>query len=193
LFKPEITKEVIMSVKVKTQYLRSFNMPLTCVACGDPPAPEAKWKVSGTKTEQKWSSTEYKTLSLEFPLCQECQTASRNSWPGRIVSWLGIPIAGVIALFGIAMLASGNATPLICLSSFFGLGIAVVGARELGNLISQRGMSPEQRERRKLVKNCARIKRFGKTWREHPHVLFEFENTEFAKDFATMNAGTVEI
>jgi hypothetical protein len=47
-------------------------------------------------------------------------------------------------------------------------------------------MSPEQVERRKLVKRCVQIKRFD----EKKGIVFEFKNPGFATQFANLNQGT---
>jgi len=72
----EAPKEARLAARVKTHYFSSFNMPRSCVVCGNPPGQGMSWKVSGSKSN--WSGKQTTTLSLEFPLCEECHAVRRG-------------------------------------------------------------------------------------------------------------------
>jgi len=56
-----------MTVKVKTQYSKSFTIPGKCVVCGGAPGSKTK-RVSGSASSGR---KQYTTLPLDFPLCEE--------------------------------------------------------------------------------------------------------------------------
>jgi hypothetical protein len=173
-----------MSVQVTTQFFSHFQVPTACVACGDPPAPGAKWKVSHTRSRQKFSSTEYKTMRLEFPMCEQCQAASRTKFLGGLVYALGFLVVGVLVIIGVR--AMENASAATCMPVLLGLPLSLILASLARERINRWGMSPEQVERRKLVKRCVQIKRFD----EKKGIVFEFKNPGFATQFANLNLGT---
>jgi len=175
-----------VSVQVTTQYYGKFQIPAACVACGNPPAPGAKWKVSHTRSRQKFSSTEYKTMRLEFPLCLECQSASKNRSMGTLVYLLGILVAGVLVVAGIGALVGDRTSAAACMGPLLGVALSLIVASQVRERVNRWGFSTEQVERRKLVKRCAQIKRFD----EKKGIVFEFENPGYATQFANLNLGT---
>lgn len=171
-----------MTVKVKTQYMSSFQFPQHCVACGGKPCPGTK-EVSSSKS----SGHSTTTLKLKFPLCEECQLVSKNSWLATLILVLG-------TLLGIGLIILGLMTYGL-VGMYIGLGLltlVILVLAWLSNLINQRGMTPEQRERRKIARRSVKISGFKapgvftKGW-----VTFKFDNATFANEFCAMNMGEI--
>ena len=78
-----------MATVVKTLFSRSFNMPPSCVACGSTPSPWTNRKVSRTESN-RWVKT---TVTLFFPLCQECYDVSSDSRLAKLLSGVAILIS----------------------------------------------------------------------------------------------------
>lgn len=181
-----------MSIKVKTLYYNSFNMPQTCVVCGHGSEPGMSWKVSNSKSN--WSGKRTTTLSLEFPLCPECYTVSREKGGAKFLKVVGILVAIMLCLTTAGLVASDTIE-----NPFLGWGIgiavtfaAVFGINRLADSINQKGLTPEQRELRKRVKRSIRIKSFNAPKlfdKSGGSILFEFENQAFASAFSTLNLG----
>ncbi|MEX1247261.1 MAG: hypothetical protein WEA61_02165 [Anaerolineales bacterium] len=57
-------------MRVQIPYFSSYNMPSSCVACGNPMAPHTH--SVGTSN---WSGKQ--SVSLKFPICEECNQASK--------------------------------------------------------------------------------------------------------------------
>lgn len=176
-----------MAIKVKTQYLSSFNMPPYCVACGNSPGAGTK-KVSASKSTGNTRTT----LTLELPLCQECYQVSKTSWFAKLILCMGVLMSlglGIVVAYYASLMTSFYVGMLL---GGVVLLVAIFLAAWLSNLISQMGMIPEQRERRRLVGRSVRISGFkapgvfGKGW-----VSFKFENPTFASEFCRMNLGEI--
>jgi hypothetical protein len=89
---------------------------------------------------------------------------------GQATSWyIGVPVAGAVGLAGFLL------------------------AAWLSDLLSQTGMMPEQRRRRRLARHSVRIYgfntpgKFNRGW-----VAFSFENPTFATEFCRVNAGQMD-
>ncbi len=181
-----------MVSKVKTPYFSSFNIPKSCVACGGTPGVDTTWKVSGSKSS--WSGKQTTTMSLEFPLCDQCYAVSRNASLARVVSVVGIVIGFGFCLVMAGLVGSGafdNAAVGVGIGVTLFLGLAVL-VRWMTNWINQRDLTPEQRERRRLVQRSAKITGFkapGLIFDKQGWVLFSFENASFAAQFSGMNSG----
>jgi hypothetical protein len=182
-------KEVAMAMKVKTPFIGNFNIPHSCVMCGKPPSLGMNWKVIGSKSN--WNGKRTTTLTLDFPLCQECYAVSRDKKLANLLPWLLLPLS----IFGICSLGSqlneafGNLGGLLLAVILF---IAMLLlSRGLRNAINQQGFTPEQRERRKRVEQCAKISSFKAPSRSEKYgsIVFKFENPGFALLFSTMNYG----
>ena len=180
-----------MAIKVKTLYYSNFNIPHSCVVCGNPPGQKMNWKISGSKSN--WSGKQTTTLSLEFPLCQECYTASRSKGLAKFLTVMGV-LVGIIICMITAGLVGSSAVENSFLGVFIGVALIIALAflvRWLSDTINQKDFTPEQRERRKRIKRCAKISSFKSPslFDKEGSIVFEFENPAFARDFSTMNLG----
>lgn len=178
-----------MPMKVKTPYYGNFNIPHSCVMCGKLPGQGMNWKLSGSKSN--WNGKQTTSLSLEFPLCQECYTVSRDKRLANLLPWLIFPlsIVGICSLVSQLGEAFGNLEGMILSVILFITMVLLV--RWLQNTINQQGFTLEQRERRKRVEQCAKISSFQTPSRSDKNgsIVFRFENPGFALLFSTMNAG----
>jgi quinol-cytochrome oxidoreductase complex cytochrome b subunit len=175
-----------MAIKVKTPYVSNFLIPHSCVVCSDTPGLEMKWKIQGAKSN--WSGKQTTTLSLEFPICKECYTVSRNNGLAKFVTVMGVLIPIIICLL-IPWLFPHENQDLGAIIGVSAMIAVVVLAIWLTNWINKKGFTPEQRERRKRVNRCAKISSFTapNRFNKMGSILFEFENPTYAQAFATMN------
>ena len=179
-----------MTSKVKTFYFTNFNMPTTCVACGEAAQPGLQWKVTGSKSD--WSGKHTTSLVLEFPICEACDLVSRSRRGAKAVTWIGALISLGLCLFGGIMAGS------ISGNTFLGLGIgfliAILAALSftwMAEKINQKGLTVEQRARRKRLLRCARIITFKAPgmFDKTGSVVFQFELLPFALAFSNLNQG----
>jgi len=165
-----------MSIKVKTQYLSSFNMPPYCVACGNSPGK----KVSASKSD--WTGKRTTTLNINFPLCQQCaEIEKRRPW------FVTVAAAGAVLIpIGLCLVVSFTGEHSSFLNGVIVWFATALPLSLLSLLLRAISMSPEQRK----VHRSVRIERFytggvfGKGW-----VSFRFENPTFANEFCRMNLG----
>jgi hypothetical protein len=180
--------------KVKTPYLVNFTIPYSCVVCGNPPAPGLEWKVEGNKSS--WNGKSRTTLSLKFPICQECYKVSRDKKLASFLTILGVLLAIGQCLLLPSVLNSGlfKDPALGFAASWMVFIILLFLVRWLGDAVNQKGFTPEQRELRKRVKRCARILSFNSPSRSEMNgaILFRFENPAFASKFSISNSGLLE-
>jgi hypothetical protein len=155
-----------------------------------PPQPGLQYKVSGSKSD--WTGKHTTSLTLNFPICAECEQVSREKGGVKAVTWIGALFALGLCLLATIMGGSINN------NTFLGLGIGVVVfiacallIRSLAEAINQKGFTPEQRERRKLVLGSARVLSFKApgVFDKTGSIVFQFENMAFAAEFSALNGG----
>jgi hypothetical protein len=157
--------------------------------CGNTPSQGMNWIINRT---QATSNNQRTMLVLEFPLCQECYTVSRDKGFARFLAVMRLPIAIMLLFFGFSIIENYlSGWPLFVASSWALIIIGVVVVSTLPNTINQKGFSSEQRERRKRVKRCVNISYFKAPglFNKKGSIVFRFENPLFAREFATMNSG----
>jgi hypothetical protein len=184
----------IQYYRVNTPYRGSFSIPHSCVMCGDPPGPGLDWKLSGSKSD--WTGKRSTTLTLKVPLCQECFTVNKDKKIAGFLVGLGALVAiGLCFILPTALnslsssIFKGSALNIVISLAIFIIFCLLV--RWLGDEINQKGFTPDQRERRKRVKRCAKIMAFTAPSRSNINgwILFRFENPTFASMFAAGNGG----
>jgi hypothetical protein len=180
-----------MTAKVKTPYLSNFRFPPACVVCGNPPGPGMTWKISGSKSN--WSGKQTTTLSLGMPLCQECHSVSQNKKLAKFLTIMGTLVTIMLCLIMAVLVGSGTIENTF-LGVVIGL-VVIIGfillVNWLANSVNQKDFTPEQRERRKRVRRCAKITSFKSPglFDKTGAIVFEFENPEFARLFSVLNLG----
>ena len=135
-------KEARVAARVKTHYFSNFNPPRSCVVCGNPPGQGMTWKVSGSKSN--WSGKQTTTLSLEFPLCEECHAVSQNRPLAKLLSVLGVLMGIAICLVMAGVVGSGafeNSILGVAIGVALLVGLAIV-VRSLSNTVNQRDLTP---------------------------------------------------
>lgn len=196
-----------MNTRVKTLFLKSFNMPQACVSCGATPAP-------GLKRTVRWGELEKDkmTLSVDFPLCQNCGSDIniKSKRSGRIAFWVTAllsPLLCWISSMAVNLILSGTEFAGVAAGLVF-LILVVQLASWLSDKIDTAGLSPEQKQQWKLHKKesiqqrkkldrCARIVKvtlpglFDNS--NKGSVEFEFDNLLFAREFAGLNLGQLNI
>jgi hypothetical protein len=103
---------------------------------------------------------------------------------------------GVIFIILLCLIMAGVVGSGVIKNTFLGIFIGLVVIIAFGfltswltNTVNQRGFTPEQRDRRKAVKKCAKITSFNapRLFDKTGQIIFQFENEHFATEFATMN------
>ena len=180
-----------MAVKVKTPYWGNFNLPRMCAVCGSPPGIDTKWKISGAKSN--WSGKQTTTLKLDVPLCQACYVASQNTRLAKVVTFGGIVMGVMMCLVTAGLMGSDTfGDPFVAIGlGVLGIALFVGGSVWLSNFINTRDFTPEQRKRRGLVKNCAKITSFKAPglFDKQGWIQFQFQNPAFANEFSRLNGG----
>ena len=167
-------------MRVQVEYLNSYNMPSVCVGCGNPVAPKT-YDVGNSS----WSGKQ--SVSLKFPVCEECYKASRVN-PG----WLGC-LGGLLA----AIIGAGIGLSLESLIDFPGflmLGGAFLGF--IGGILLSRYLIVSRkpldvRERIARLSKSVRmvgfnLPTFGKGW-----IKLEFADTAYGNQFMLLNGGKI--
>ncbi len=180
-----------MAQKVRTPYISSFQMPDTCVACGAPAEPGIFYRFD--KTQSNWSGRRYMTLNLNFPICAECHAVSRNRGGATAVGVIGTILAlaacvlsGMLAntIFDKNIFATiASAVVIFCLVFYlFG---------SLARLINEKGLSKEEKLRRRNLLNAGSVKQFKAPglFDKIGFIDFQFESVPFATAFALLNNG----
>ena len=176
-----------MSVKVRTQFMSSFNIPHQCVACGGPPGSKTK-KVSGSASSGR---KKYITLTLDFPLCEECAAVRGSRWYAVLFAVAGVLVSLFLGVVAGNLASQRLTTGLTVLAAIVVIAVSIYLTTWLANRIAQSGMTAEQRKRRKALRRSVRMSVstpgiFGKG-----AIRFAFENPAFATEFAALNGGTV--
>ena len=180
-------QEVTITVKVKTGYGGSFIIPRQCVACGGAPGSKTK-KVGGSASSGR---KRYTTLTLQFPLCDECSAVKGYPWYAVLFAVAGVPVSLVLGVAAGALAGRWLTTGLAALVAISVASVAIYLTMRLSNMIAQTGMAPGQRERRRVVRRAVRMSIstpgvFGKG-----SILFRFENPAFANEFSILNGGMI--
>lgn len=177
-----------MTIRVQSEYLTRYGMPNLCVACCSADT-SGKLNVG----QSNWNGKQ--TLSLEFPLCTECNdllkiTTKRARWLG-VIAFFGA-ILGCMLTSNLIVDASGHsngwAAIIVAVTLFF---IIVMGLR---GPFTTRGMTQEQRKRVNLINNAVRILDFKipEIFGNQGHVTFQFKDAGFAAEFASLNNGKLK-
>lgn len=194
-----------MTTKVKTWYLSTFNMPRRCVSCGADTFSDMKWNVRWGQLEK-----DKMTLSIDFPLCDECGLGIKKKLKGgsKAVRWIFFLLSPFLCL-----LTSGGVNSLLDDKTYFGVIAGVVVfvllillGSWLSNVIETSGMTPDQKQQWKLqnkkwtvlhkqLVRSAKIVKVGLPGlfdtKNKGYIDFEFENFLFAKEFADLNLGII--
>jgi len=104
--------------------------------------PAGPGKVSGSKSN--WSGKQTTTLSLEFPLCEECHAVSQNRPLAKLLSVLGVLMGIAICLVMAGVVGSGafeNSILGVAIGVALLVGLAIV-VRSLSNTVNQRDLTP---------------------------------------------------
>ena len=179
-----------MAIKVKTQYLGHFNMPRHCVACGGAPGLKTK---TASASKSDWSGKRTTSLRLEFPLCQECAEVGKDTRFAIAIRLLGVLVSVPLCLLFTFMGSSIGQGAAVLGGVVLSLAVFLV-AVWVSSLVNTRGMTPEQRERRRLVNRSVKIAGFrapglfSKGW-----ILFKFENDAFGNEFSALNMGDIDL
>lgn len=174
-------------MKVRTNYMRDFQMPPVCVACGATPViPGAK-----NATLQKNFGGKLVTLQVGFPLCNECFAVSQKKEKTGPVIAFGVLL--IIALIIISATLSGsNDTPI-----YFILGI-VIGAICVALIIfwvikiNRKQFTKEELERKTKLTLSVTITNFERPYMGNEKGFVEFDffrNYSYAEEFAKLNHG----
>jgi len=174
-----------MTVKVKTEYMSSFTIPHMRVACGGVPGSKTK-RVSGSASSGR---KKYTTLTLDFPLCEECAAVRGSRWYAVLFAVAGVLVSLVLGVVAGNLVAQRLTTGLAVLAAIVVIAVAIYLTIWLANKIAQSGMTAEQRKRRKAVRRSVRMAVstpgvFGKG-----SIRFTFANPAFATKFAALNGG----
>lgn len=133
------------------------------------------------------------TLNLNFPICAECHAVSRNRGGATAVAVIGVILA-LAACFLSGTIANAisdknifatiaSAVVMFCLVFyFFGF---------LARLINEKGLSQEQKQRRRNLLNAGSVKQFKapSLFDKTGFIDFQFESVPFATAFALLNNG----
>ena len=168
-------------MRVQVEYFSSYNMPSGCVACGNPVTPHTH--SVGTSN---WSGKQ--TVTLKFPLCEECNEAGKAN---RSAGWLGC-LGGLLA----ASLGAGIGVVLNSLINgagieFAGALVGFTGGMVLSRRLVLSSKPPEVRERLARLNKSVRMIGFslpslfgGKGW-----IKLEFANPDYGNQFSMLNGG----
>ena len=194
-----------MTIKVKTLYLSSFNMPRKCVSCGADTLSDMKWKVRWGQLEK-----DKMALAIDFPVCDECGfgITKKSSGGSRAVKWIFLLLSPVFCLLtNLGVTSAFDVKEYIAIIAgwavFF---LLIILGFWFSNIIETSGMTPDQKQQWKLqnkrwselhkkLERCARITKVGLPGlldtKNKGHIDFEFENFLFAKEFADLNFGMI--
>lgn len=180
-----------MAQKVRTPYSSAFQMPNTCMSCGAPA--EAGLYYCLDKTQSNWPGKKSTTLNLNFPICAECHAVSASRRGANVVIVIGIIISLLVCgLSAVAANSLSNQNALITIISagtlFF---ISAILFRWFARLINEKGLTPENKRRRRNLLKAGSVKQFKVpgTFDKTGFIDFQFENAPFAASFALLNRG----
>lgn len=180
-------------------------MPRKCVSCGADTVSDIKWKV-------RWGQLDKDkiTLSIDFPLCEECgfgitKKVKRGS---KAVMWICFLLSPFLCL-----LTSTGLNSIIDDKKYIGViaGFAIFFlviwlGTQLSKVIETSGMTPDQKQQwksqnkrwsdlHKQLEKCAKIVKVGLPGlldtKNKGYIDFTFENFLFAKEFADLNFGMI--
>lgn len=167
-------------MRVQVEYFNSYNMPGGCIGCGNPVTPHT-YSV-GTSS---WSGKQ--SVSLKFPICEDCHKANKVN---TSANWLGCLGALIAASIGISLGAGLNslfhAAGLEFVGGLLGFIAGIILGRNLG--ISRN--PPEVKERMTRLAKAVRMlgfslpSLFGKGW-----IKLEFADTNYGTQFMLLNGG----
>lgn len=176
--------------KVRTAYLTKFNMPPICVACGSPATFGATKKVSLSKN----LGNKVSTLTLDFPLCNECQMVSQQKTSEKKAIALGVVVVLVLIIISVSLSVNNETSIYFIIGAV--LGIAWVALTTLWIVKHlNKIFTKEQLARRTQVTLCTTINdfaspnKYGSKEDQEGHVKFNFSNSSFADHFAELNQG----
>jgi hypothetical protein len=167
-------------MRVQVEYFGNYRMPGGCVGCGNPLATHT-FDVGNSSWNGKQS------VSLKFPVCEECYKASKVNpgWlgclggilVGLVGAGIGASLEGLIDAPGVLMIAGG----------FLGLIAGVMFSRNL--IVSRQPV--EVRERIARLNNSVRmlgfnLPTFGKGW-----IKLEFADDNYGRQFMLLNGGKI--
>ena len=166
-------------MRVQVEYFGNYAMPGGCVACGDPLATKT-YEVGNSSWNGKQS------VSLKFPVCEECYKASKVN-PG----WLGCLGGLLVAIVGVGIGSSigglfNISEVLMVAGGFFGLLGGILLTRYL--MVSRQPV--EVRERIARLNKSVRVtgfslpSLFGKGW-----IKLEFADPAYGNQFMVLNGG----
>ena len=120
---------------------------------------------------------------------------SRDKGSAKFLTVLGVLLAIGACLLGGNIMSSITDIDILSIGVGVVLSVAVLFLfRWLGNQVSQKGFTSEQRTRRKRVMRCARITGFkepGSMSDKGGSIQFEFENLAYAMEFSNLNLGKI--
>lgn len=174
-----------MAAKVHSVYIAQYNMPNICVVCGSE-------NTSGHIHAGKSSWNGKQNISLEFPVCAECDAIQKTQI--KRARWLAL-FATLGALFGCVLSAN-----LIVDSSGYSNGLAALLIATAAFLFifwglrkpfTTRGMTQNQRAIAKHIDKAVRILGFSLPglFNSAGYIDFQFEDAKFAIEFAALNQG----
>lgn len=168
-------------MRVQVDYFSSYNIPSGCVACGNPLAPHVH--VVGTSN---WSGKQ--SVSLKFPVCEECNAASKASISASRLGCLGAILIGVVT-GGLGAMLNGafGAAGLD-----WALGIAgFIGGWILVRQLLLARQPAETRERLGKLNKAVRMVGFSlpslfgsKGW-----IKLDFADAKYGSQFMVLNGG----
>ncbi len=176
-----------MAAKFHSVYTARYNMPNICVACGSE-------NTSGHIHAGKSSWNGKQNISLEFPLCAECDAIQKTQI--KRARWLAL-LATLGAIFGCVLSAnliidsSGHSNGLAAL--LFAAAAFLFIFWGLRKPFTTRGMTQDQRTRAGRLDKAVRILGYSLPglFTSTGHIDFQFEDGKFASEFAALNHGNL--
>lgn len=168
-------------MRVQVPYFSSYNMPVGCVACGNPLALHTT--SIGTSS---WTGKQ--SVSLKFPICDECNQAAKTTITASRLGCLGgLITVGFGAAFGTSLNNLFNAAGLDWL---FGV-IFLLGGFWFGRRLAMSGKPPELRERLVKLNKAVRMIGFSlpSLFGSQGWIKLDFANPEYGLQFTALNSG----
>lgn len=179
-----------MSIKVRTSYFGNFNIPQICIGCGGGPI------VSHLKVQKEQQSGNRKsTLTLGFPLCQECDELNSRKFGNvpRTIFFVGILLTILGFILPIVFGSAEENSQGWILGILIGVVVLTFTAVASSLLHKNMDFTSEEREKLKQIKHSVKITEFQQPGLLSPNgrITFKFENHDFADLFSQMNAGQI--
>ncbi len=156
-----------------------YFMPERCVVCTAPSGEETI-----RTTHQQVSGRIRASLSLDFPLCDECKavddTIRKNSMLASLVAF-GVAVLGFVSFMMVMYFTRSQPGIMIC-PGLIGAAVLFALLLALLNWLFGKRYPKPIHERQKRIDTAVRITSFASA-----NIFFQFSNVEFARLFKQVN------